>query len=182
MIKEKTIFGKLNQCHLSDWQLWKAFTPSVKTCRICGAEDCCQPHDSYLRSMIYIHNHSRQEDVISIQRVKCSSCGKTHAILPDLLIPFGSFTLRFVIYVLKAYLSRTGSVAELCDFFSIAVSTLYDWIHRFREQANLLLSALEQIEWVSQEAIHRIESFPSLPTTFFLDFRFSFLQHRKTAT
>jgi hypothetical protein len=59
----------------------------------------------------------------------------------------------------------------------IAISTLYHWLHLFPQQASLLLSAFEQISWVSHASLHLIESFVSLPSLFFSRYRFSFLQH-----
>jgi hypothetical protein len=129
--------------------------------------------------MITFVNQVRKEVTISINRVICSSCGDTHALLPDLLIPFASYSLKFVLHVLRAYLCRTGTVAHLCQSFAISISTLYKWIHLFNEHVNLLLSALEQTQWVSERALSFIEEMMSLPWLFLNRYSFSFLQNYK---
>ena len=179
MIREKTILCNLNLLKLSDEQLINSFVTKDRNCPSCGANHSCSNHGSYERCMITIANQVRKEVVVSISRVICSSCGKTHALLPDFLIPFASYSLRFVLHVLRAYLCRTGTVAQLCESFAISISTLYKWIHLFKEHANLLLSALEQIQWINGKTIRFIERKVALPRLFFKRYRFSFLQNHK---
>lgn len=179
MIREKALLFKLNQIKISDSQLLK-FTPiSDQTCPRCGARGCCWPHGSYRRGLISTNNDKRVDAIISVGRVLCSSCGSTHALLPDILIPFGSYSLRFVLHVLRAYLFRSGTLTALCDHFFIAHSTLYKWIHLFNEQANLLFSAVAQIAWINAKALDFIEEIPALPWHFFQRYGFSFLQNTK---
>ena len=179
MIRKKAILFKLNQIKLSDKQLLDSALTSYKVCPSCGAKGCCKPHGSYKRDMISINDSIRTDDIIDIFRVKCSSCKSTHALLPDILIPFGSYSLRFVLYVLRAYLYRDGTVNALCDHFCIAVATLYKWIHLFNEHANLLLNAAVQISRVTAPALDFIEGITELPSQFFCRYRFSFLQNTK---
>jgi len=180
MIRQKAILCKLNRINDSDEELLDAATPSFDSCPACGAQGCCSPHASYTRWLISIHHGVRVEDLLTIKRVICTSCGCTHALLYDVLIPYGSYSLRFILYVLRAYLNRTGTVAALCEQFSIAVSTLYAWIDLFNEHANLWLSVLERISQVSLQALDYFENINMLPFSFFLRYGFSFLQKRRT--
>lgn len=61
-----------------------------------------------------------------VQRVKCSFCEKTHALLPDLIVPYSSISLKNTIQVI---LSR--SPEERKEIFD---RTTIDWsdIHRIR--------------------------------------------------
>ena len=45
----------------------------------------------------------------------------------------------------------------LCQHYSIAVSTLYMWIHLFEEHANLWLSIVNRITWVSNQSLDFFE-------------------------
>lgn len=182
MIREKTILCKLNRIKFSDKQLLDSLKPERETCPACGARSSCNPHAAYERSMITFFDGIRKDETVSVQRVRCSSCGKTHALLSDILIPFGSYSLRFVFHILRAYLTRTKTVAALCASFCIAVSTLYKWIQLFKEHANLLLCAMQQIAWVTIPALHFIEGIVSLPSLFSRRYHFSFLQNRKRQT
>ena len=179
MIKKKTILFKLCKIKLTDKQLFDSMHVSYEVCPSCGAIGCCEPHGSYKRDLISINNSVRTDDVIYIRRVKCTSCKSTHALLSDILIPYGSYSLRFVLYVLRAYLYRRSTVNALCSYFCIAVATLYKWIHLFNKHANLLLNATMQISWVTAPALDFIEEITALPSQFFKQYNFSFLQNTK---
>ena len=178
MIREKTILCNLN-IKISDEQLINSFISKDRNCPICGTNQSCSNHGSYERCMITIAGQTRKEVMVSINRVICSSCGKTHALLPDLLIPFASYSLKFVLHVLRAYLCRTGTVAQLCESFAISISTLYKWIHLFKEHANLLLSSLDQIQWMNKKSLDFILNMVAIPWLFFNRYKFSFLQNHK---
>ncbi len=185
MIHEKAIFIKLNQLQISDQTLFDAatagFRPSECSCPECKAMGSLVPTRlSYEREMISVYKGKRIQTTLTIPRYLCESCGRTHALLPDVLIPFGSYSLRFVLTILRAYKNRTGTVAELCMDWEIAISTLYGWIHLFIDHHNAWCRILDRILWVSDVAIQAITSIPAFPSEFFLRFRRVFLQWQKT--
>ena len=185
MIREKAIFIKLNQLYFSDQQLFDMalsdFKPSKCTCPKCGAIGRLKPIQPYKRDMISISEHKRIETVLSVPRFLCRSCGHTHALLPDILIPFGSYSLRFVLTVLLGYLTRSCTVDAFCDHWQIAVSTLYTWIHLFIDQFNAWCKVLDRILWLCHDAICSITRTPAFPSAYFQRFGFSFLQGRQTS-
>ena len=185
MIHEKAIFIKLNQLKVSDQQLFDAalsdFKPSECSCPICHAVGRIVPlQSSYTRTMISVSNGKRVDCEISIPRYQCESCGHTHGLLPDCLILYSSFTPRFILTILCAYLNRSCSVADFCKHWDIAISTLYDWIHRFIDHHNAWCRILDRILWITKQAIDRISSITALPSDFFSRFHRSFLQRCKT--
>jgi hypothetical protein len=139
MIRQETILFKLFLIKHSDMELLEAMRPDYRCCPACGAIGCCEKHSVYDRDAITIEKGVRKEYEITIPRVMCTSCEVTHALLPDVLIPYSSYTLRFVLHVLRAFLARACTVAELCERYEIAVSTIYKWISLFKEHANLWL-------------------------------------------
>ena len=153
--------------------------PDYKLCPACGSLDCCKPHDDYERYMITIHKGMRKEYRILIPRVICDSCEATHALIADVLIPHSSYTLRFILHVLRAYFNRDCTVEIMCERFGISISTFYDWKNLFKEHANLWLSALNRIYQVSIQAIDTFENIDKLPFLFFKRYGFSFLQAPK---
>ncbi|WP_276624136.1 DUF6431 domain-containing protein [Syntrophomonas wolfei] len=64
----------------------------------------------------------------------CKSCGHTHAILPEVIIPYRSYSILFILTVLRDYYTRSDDIWEIGDKYQIAVSTLYLWIHLFHWQ------------------------------------------------
>ena len=54
------------------------------TCSACGRSGCLQYHGSYRRKV----RSSQGTVVLRIQRVKCTECGRTHALLLSSLVPY----------------------------------------------------------------------------------------------
>jgi len=184
MVRQKTIFCKLNSILQTDRELldtaMQALRIDMIACPRCGAKACCREHGSYWRWMTTIECGKRIDCSIEIPRVFCESCGHTHAIIPDVLIPYQSYSLRFILSTLSNYLQRKCTVSAFCDQWQIAVSTLYLWKHLFLEQASLWLGKLEQVNILCEKLLNRMRDVKNFPAEFFEQFRFSFLQNRKT--
>jgi hypothetical protein len=75
-------------------------------------------------------------------RFKCTSCQKTHALLPDILIAKSPYSLRFKILVLVAYFKREMTVEKIAKYFGIAISTIYEWKKRLLAHKELILGVL----------------------------------------
>ena len=185
MIREKAIFIKLNQSHISDLQLFESAVSAFKvakcSCPSCGAVGRFKKIRPYERDMISVDHGARTDHRLSVRRFLCESCGHTHALLPDVLIPYGSYSLRFILTVLLSYLERACTVTELCEHWRIAVSTLYEWIHLFIDQFNAWCRILDRIIWVCKDAVDAVTSTTAFPLSFFSRFGFSFLQGTKTS-
>lgn len=65
----------------------------------CGHSGCLTIHGYYSRSL-------KADDStvsLSICRVKCSQCGKTHALLPSLLVPYSQVSLQDQVSIISIY-------------------------------------------------------------------------------
>ncbi len=147
MIRVFNAFSKsFFQCN-SDLVIFYNFMDTFQVdkviCPNCGAKYNCTFFSCYSRNMITFENGLNTCHSISITRVLCNSCNQTHAILPDHLIPFGSYTLSFILTVLRAYFLGSKTITSLCDLFQISISTLYDWIKLFKEQKHIWLGILD---------------------------------------
>lgn len=190
MIRLFTVFCKLNfiipsakQLFLSameDYSMEKV--PFLELpCPNCGAKHPTWAyHDSYERCLISYQNKSIINDTIDITRIICSSCNGTHAILPEVIIPFRSYSLLFVLAALKDHFTSGITVAALCDKYQISASTLYEWKRLFDTHKKLWLGVLEDIY---QEALDFLSSILNTNTSdrlkaFFSNNKISFLQGR----
>ncbi len=146
MIRVFHTFGKSFLSCNSDLRRFYAVYDNINihslTCPHCRAKFNCTFFSAYSRNIITFENGLNTCHTVSITRVICNSCNHTHAILPDHLIPFGSYTLSFVLKVLRAYFLGSKTITSLCDFFQISISTLYDWIKLFKEQKHIWLGIL----------------------------------------
>jgi len=161
-------------------------------CPNCGTKFNCTYFSSYSRNLITFERGSNTCFSIDIIRVKCNSCNHTHAIIPDNLIPFGSYSISFILTVLRAYFLGSKTISDLCDFFQISISTLYDWIKLFKEQKHIWLGILNDavispIKFIddilccikSVSSFFQITSIKSV-SSFFQITKTSFLQNFKT--
>ena len=78
-------------------------------CKSCGYEGMLHRHGYYSRNVITRHCIRR----ISILRVKCPSCGKTHAVLPSFLIPYYQYSLEFIFECLYLSFVLKNSYSKL---------------------------------------------------------------------
>lgn len=152
-----------------------------QTCPSCGATSGHEFHSSYNRYMIAFEGGHRKDYTVSIPRLRCG-CGHTHALIPNNLIPYGSYSLRFILIILYKYSLCSCSVSELCSKFQISISTLYGWIALFKKHYNLWNGAINEISVISSESILRVKSEPLILVLFFKRFGFSFMQSFNQAT
>lgn len=135
-------------------------------------------HASYERYLISAEHGRSITYVIVVIRYKCLSCGHTHAILPEHLIPYSSYSLPFILAVLRDYYTRPVSVEVLCSEYDISVSTLYAWHSLFLIHKKLWLGLLE--DYISSPDTFVLELFPipseQLLSGFYDSVRHSFLQ------
>ena len=183
------------------------YNPDSHCCERCGKAIWSSGKKStYRRGITYPLNGKRVDDSIMIPVYLCKKCGKSdqpggtengdyhHAILATTLIPFTYYTLLFVLTVLDDYAKHNGTVVEICDRWSISVSTLYRWKSRYMEHYDAWSDSLSSIE--SHASKHRQHLPPDesvrqaiaetlirvwqliyeLPRSCFLRFTFSFMQ------
>ena len=65
----------------------------------CGMSGTLTVHGYYTRRL----KTDDHEISLTICRVKCSHCGKTHALLPSLLVPYSQVSLEDHISIIQAY-------------------------------------------------------------------------------
>lgn len=147
MIRLFYVFDKLNQVRFSDrqWFNWESgkMMPWDQVCPICGAKGCMDPSGHYERYLVSWQDGSVISQTVTVERYQCVSCGHTHAVLPSCLIPYKSYSLRFILIVLRSYFLRICPVEQLCERYGISISTLYRSIKLFKRQKALFLGVLE---------------------------------------
>ena len=156
--------------------------PFIKmACPVCGAK---RPkwsyHASYGRYLISYETQGPVAYIIDIKRISCSSCKHTHAILPEFIIPFSSYSLLFILNVLKDYFSRM-KVTDICEKYEISVSMLYQWKKLFLCHKKLWLGILEDLYHKELDFLSHMPDFNTSNNlhNFFLQNRYSFLQGKR---
>ena len=161
-----------------------SFKPKKTKCPSCGRTGDCNSFAKYNRYVVDFIKGKPVSSTIEIVRVKCS-CGCTHAILPDPIIPYDSYSLFFILRVLTEYAMKRYTVSNLCDRFGISPSTLYRWKdlykkHRLEWQG--LLKTLEQTFFASLVELAFLAPYSSYALSFLQKTGMSFLQSHKNPT
>ena len=99
MIRKNLLLCKIFRIKTSSKSLFDSymakFQTHLETCPICGSTGNCHIHDYYGRSIIDFQAGKRQKSDLCVMRVFCDSCEHAHAILPDVIIPYSSYSLLF---------------------------------------------------------------------------------------
>jgi ribosomal protein S27AE len=179
----KTLLEKLTDVEIFK-QAADGFDRYNESCPSCGAFGKLSPCGSYSRNVVSYEDGTVVDSRVSPHRFECASCGATHALLPDILIPNSSYSFRFKLFALIAYFDRDTTVSAVCERFGIAVSTLYSWKKLLLEHKELLLGIVASQK---ESAIAFIQSLfwsPKLSSRicgFFRRHAFSFMQRTPAA-
>lgn len=154
-------------------------------CPACGSKGNCIPHAGYKRSLINFEGGKVVYGCVKIKRVRCASCGHTHAILPDYIIPYTTYNLLFILRVLCAHFLGSETVEQLCRRFSISSSMLYQWKALFLAHKEIWLGVLEDSRTTPGRFVQRLFSLPDYSNDFGRPFyqkaARSFLQRHRDA-
>lgn len=150
MIRKNALFCKLICIKKTSIQLFNEYMLSYswenEVCPWCGSKGNCVFHGSYMRSMAdFVHGKAAYGEVC-VLRVRCTSCGHTHAILPDVVIPYSTYGLFFILRALAEYFLHLHTVQDICARFGITVSILYRWKGIFLAHKQEWLGMLDSAE------------------------------------
>lgn len=113
-------------------------------CPFCGAKHSLSPFSSYERHLVTYNNNTAQDNMITIPRYICSSCGHTHALLPSVIVPYMSFSFKFTVSIIHDYLvHKYHSVEAMCEHYQIAISTFYRILNNFKLHKQIWLGLLQ---------------------------------------
>lgn len=178
MIRLFSVLCKLNDVRISDKRWFEDAVNSPLApdhpCPHCSARGCLRPFAHYKRYLVEWDGHSPKTSVVTVPRYLCDSCGRTHALLPSCIVPYRSYSLRFILSALRAYFTRTCPVEQVCLTYGITVSTLYRFLHLFAAHKKLWLGVLEDMSAPAAVFIDLMEG--AVLERFFLTFGFSFLE------
>ena len=150
MIRKNLLNCKLNFDELYAKTIFPAFKEKYvskkEVCPSCGASGFCRLFASYKRFLIDFAKGRIHQHHVKIFRVKCESCGHTHAILPDFIIPYCQYSMPFILQVLRVYFLREKTVREICDVFDISPQLFYRWLRVFGKHKTWHLGSLASAE------------------------------------
>lgn len=123
-----------------------SFAPHKQTCPVCGSTGNCKIHAYYGRKIIDFIRGAVVASEITVQRVICSGCDHTHAILPDMIIPYLSYGLFFILRVLGEAFLRCFPLEQLFERFGITQNQFYHWLELWKSHKQEWLGLLQSAE------------------------------------
>ena len=118
-----------------------SFRPELEACPCCGCKGNCRVHAYYYRYILDFRRGMPCCARIRVMRVMCS-CGHTHAILPDFIVPYRQHSLNYLVQALLAFYARCGSVSRVCSRFCLDQAFLYRLKSLYEAHKALWLGAL----------------------------------------
>lgn len=104
-------------------------------CTRCGCAGNFTGHGRYRRTVV----HRGREEGVTVKRVRCASCRATHAVIPEGVVPYRSYSEAFVLAVLAAWASGMSN-AEIRRSFGISETTRRRIVSDSRRRACALLA------------------------------------------
>lgn len=124
----------LNKVNTSDEKMLKNYEIQVNygdiSCPLCNSKHLVK-NGTYQRNIIFLIENERIETNMKIQRFKCKNCGKTHALLPEFVVPYKQFSLQFIIEVLNSILEK--SINKTSTLFNVSRQIIYFWKNQFKK-------------------------------------------------
>lgn len=113
---------------------------------------------------------------ISTRRYLCE-CGRSHVLLPSMIVPYGHHSLPLIIHALYDYYSHSLTIEGICAKYKITVPTLYRWKQLFEKDKEVWLKGLKNIEVSPASFLCSILSDQDM-ITLLKEFRQSVFPHR----
>ena len=155
-----------------------------EACPKCGAKGKLSGHGDYGRGITSYEGGQVVYRLVSVLRYLCASCKATHALLPDIIVPYSPYSLLFMLAALIAYYEHDTTVVKICERFGIAVSTIYKWVERISEHKYLMLGVLISQKQRARSYILGLLDSADLSDNlrcFFRKYGFSLMQGRSSA-
>lgn len=93
-------------------------------CPYCGGKGTCRPRGSYERNLVTFPDKVTAVIRLKIPRVQCS-CGKSHALLPDFIVPYLSYALPMILQILSDYFQRRLTIHGICEKYLVSPPLIY---------------------------------------------------------
>jgi len=101
-------------------------------CPKCKAKGAMVFHGWYLRHFIYRSEGKTCDSIITVIRLKCTSCNTTHAVLPLAAIPYLSYSICFIAALLADWLLGSWpSIDAISAEYGISAKTFIRIRSRF---------------------------------------------------
>lgn len=172
---------------LNFYGIWDYECPNPK-CR--AKHHPMRRHARYERGLILWDTDAccLKEERMEILRLKCCSCGSTHAVLTMDIIPFFSYSIQSFLALVSLCMATEGSVPGAEEKTGVSYQLLYRFLQIFHDYARELILLLKrEALWDSEHSPLDRQLLPLLygksppwpQSSFFYRFRTPLFLHRR---
>lgn len=152
------------------------------TCPKCGAHEFHR-HAFYERHVLYLDNdHTIHDAILSVLRLKCTSCNSTHAILPSDVIPYSIYSLTIFLTITSEVLLANNTLSHIAQTYHISYQLIAWFLQRlssFEASCKLVFKELQiHDELTLSSMLSRIISRPTFTNEYFMYTRWAFLMQK----
>ena len=149
-------------------------------CPYCGAKGTCRKRGSYERSLVTFSDGKPEVIRLRVTRVQCP-CGRSHALLPDLIVPYLSYSLPLVLSILSDYFKRRLTIRGICEKYLVSPPLIYRFKKLFLLHKKQWLGVLRDREISVPDFVEQLlsESYSRFLDAFLRLTAYSFLQSHK---
>ena len=149
-------------------------------CPYCGAKGTCNKRGSYERSLVTFPDGKPLVVRLRIPRVQCT-CGKSHALLPDFIVPYLSYSLPMILHILSDYFTRRLTIRGICEKYLVSPPLIYRFKKRFLIHKKQWLGILRDMELSTISFMEELltSSYDRFHDVFLRLTTYSFLQSHK---
>jgi hypothetical protein len=183
MLRKITPFGKLFFDEVAAVVLYNAFYArfqmKTEACPCCKSTGNCRAHGYYKRRLIDYCGGGIRASRVRILRVICKTCGHTHAVLPDIIVPYAPHTVRFMCQAISEKLVKGSTIEAVCEKFDISSKTFNRFLKTYKAHKALWLGLLKSNETTNAQFFSLVgtyERFSDFMSAFSGKFIFSFMQ------
>ena len=156
----------------------KDFDLSKEPCPFCNAVGKGRIHGSYDRNIVDFRDEKVSGDILTILRALCT-CGHSHGILTDPIVPYRQYSLSFILQVLKDWFTHDKSLEKIQEVYGVSYKLLKKWKDAYGRHKDLWLGIIRSRQMASKdflEYLFSLDSFSGFSKSFYLKTLYSFLQ------
>lgn len=107
-------------------------------CPKCNSQGQFYRHGFYVRFLVLfscVANIFIKDKIeVTVLRVRCTNCNKTHAILDFNIIPYCSYSVSFIFEVLSCYFIDQNKIEDICIEFDISEYTFNLFVDHYNKE------------------------------------------------
>ena len=97
---------------------------------------------SYERNVVYFKNGKKYENTITMKRIRCKRCKKTHSIIPAFLVPYKVHILEYIMDTVK-HKNIHNKVSNTCKNYNVSRQLIKYWEDCYEEHFTRTCTTLE---------------------------------------